>query len=702
MHPTPSRRSRLSRSLASCAAIAILASGIGLTTGAAAHAELPRSGPAAHQIEGPIADPADAADAVSEPTSEEQETPETPEPGETVPPTPGAGDDTSVVPTAPEAPGEPDPSAVTPPAEESVETPAPAPKPSAETPPTSSAPSIRTQEPSGPVTHSAGSIPEVEPNGSTARAQDLPLGTQVNAKFGPSADCDNFSDCDVFRITAPSAGRLTLDLRFASTLGTNAALLVTVTNAAGTVTHKAELSSADYSGAKLRNTFLSVSAGVSYITVKARVKSFGATPVWRNQPYTLVAQVAPALVELEPNSSTSRATPLPLGRTLTGATLTPDCSNNFSDCDFYRVTVPSRTSMTVDFRASCKIGTARPYEVAVLDNAGSTVRSIKLGGPDCAGAPFAVTLPAGNAYIRVAAHADSRGKAISGVPYTLTASMKVTASTPTISGGTSVGSMLTAKPGKWGPGTMKFAYQWKRDGTAIAQATGTTYRLTKSDVGRNITVTVTGSREGVGSASRTSAKKFIPTTFIDVGRGHKFYTEIQWMYDTKRTTGIRTAKGLAYQPKSGVTREAMAAFLFRQEAKKGYTPPKKSPFRDVPTSHKFYTEIAWMYEQGISTGSKTSAGREYRPKSGVSREAMAAFLFRLRAPESTPAPKAAPFADVGTGHKFAREIAWMKSSKLSTGSQIGGRIVYQPGTTVSREAMAAFLYRMDRSVPPKR
>lgn len=122
------------------------------------------------------------------------------------------------------------------------------------------------------------------------------------------------------------------------------------------------------------------------------------------------------------------------------------------------------------------------------------------------------------------------------------------------------------------------------------------------------------------------------------------------------------------------------------------------PFVDVPYSHKFADEIAWMGTSALSTGSAVGGGlREYRPSDRVTREAMAAFLYRMEAPKNFRAPVVSPFADVPVGHKFYREISWMYATGLSTGTrQASGKPKYHPKTHVSREAMAAFLYRLEQ------
>ena len=76
--------------------------------------------------------------------------------------------------------------------------------------------------------------------------------------------------------------------------------------------------------------------------------------------------------------------------------------------------------------------------------------------------------------------------------------------TPSISGGSVVGDTLTATTGTWSP-SPTFQYRWLRDGSPIAGATATTYTLTSSDVGKSVSVRVTGSKSGLVTASNDSS-----------------------------------------------------------------------------------------------------------------------------------------------------------------------------------------------------
>ena len=71
---------------------------------------------------------------------------------------------------------------------------------------------------------------------------------------------------------------------------------------------------------------------------------------------------------------------------------------------------------------------------------------------------------------------------------------------PTITGGSSVGSLLTCARGTWSGGALSYAYQWKLGGVSISGATSSTFASTTAGA-HTCTVTATN---GKGSASATS------------------------------------------------------------------------------------------------------------------------------------------------------------------------------------------------------
>ncbi len=76
---------------------------------------------------------------------------------------------------------------------------------------------------------------------------------------------------------------------------------------------------------------------------------------------------------------------------------------------------------------------------------------------------------------------------------------------PAIEGTPEVGKTLTATPGEWDVADLSYSYQWQRDGADIEGATDETYKPVKADAGATLTVVVTASKEGLSSASATSA-----------------------------------------------------------------------------------------------------------------------------------------------------------------------------------------------------
>jgi hypothetical protein len=188
------------------------------------------------------------------------------------------------------------------------------------------------------------------------------------------------------------------------------------------------------------------------------------------------------------------------------------------------------------------------------------------------------------------------------------------------------------------------------------------------------------------------AKVSAAQTFCDVSPNHPFFDEIEWV------AGEGIASGYAngdFQPLAAVSRQAMAAFLFRLSGSpQSPAPPTTPSFRDVSRSHAFYREVEWLVRRGVTTG---YADDTFRPLNQVTREATAAFLFRLAGSPNMPPPPAAgsTFPDVPRTHPFWRAIEWLVDEGIASGYANG---TFRPGTAVSRQAMAAFLRRYDTNL----
>ena len=200
---------------------------------------------------------------------------------------------------------------------------------------------------------------------------------------------------------------------------------------------------------------------------------------------------------------------------------------------------------------------------------------------------------------------------------------------------------------------------------------------------------VAGDARGI-DAVLTARPRLVFTDIADSA----FETEIQWLADEGISTGYPVAGGAReYRPLGTVTRDAMAAFLYRFAGSPHVDLDESSPFLDVPTSHPFYEEIVWLESTGVTTGWEVAGGREFRPSRPITRDAMAAFLYRFAGSPYWETPAFTRFSDIKPSAPFFHEITWLAEMEISTGWTVGRRTEFRPFANITRDAMAAFLYR---------
>jgi len=195
------------------------------------------------------------------------------------------------------------------------------------------------------------------------------------------------------------------------------------------------------------------------------------------------------------------------------------------------------------------------------------------------------------------------------------------------------------------------------------------------------------------SSTRTVTLTVDPPTcaplgpFTDVPEAQPFCNPILWMANDGITAGFPDG---TFQPGAAVTRQSMAAFLFRT-LNPGSPPPPAcltQPFNDVPKTHPFCSYIKWMADVGVGGG---FADGTFKPAASVTRQAMAAFLYRAEnGLGSPPACTIAPFTDVPADNPFCPQIKWMAEEQIAGGFGDGS---FKPTSAVSRQAMASFLQK---------
>ena len=109
------------------------------------------------------------------------------------------------------------------------------------------------------------------------------------------------------------------------------------------------------------------------------------------------------------------------------------------------------------------------------------------------------------------------------------------------------------------------------------------------------------------------------------------------------------------------------------------------PFTDVTTDHPFYEDIKYVYEKGLMQGVSEDI---FQSATTTTRGMIATILYRM---EGEPAVKnASSFKDVADGMFYSNAVAWAAANGIVNGYADG---IFQPDQTISREQMAAILYR---------
>jgi surface-anchored protein len=233
----------------------------------------------------------------------------------------------------------------------------------------------------------------------------------------------------------------------------------------------------------------------------------------------------------------------------------------------------------------------------------------------------------------------------------------------------------------------------------------TEYEIAPAEAGATYTFTATDELEGCEFVAKLYGEghevvaESAPVTlhvhghhgepFSDVPADHPFAADIDWLADEGISTGYEDG---TFRPAASISREAMAAFLYRFAGSPDGADPfcEVAPFTDVAVTNAFCGEIAWLAGTGITEG---HADGTFRPVDAVSRQAMAAFLYRFDGEPDGADPhcEAAPFGGVPVGHPFCGEISWLTDAGIAEGYPDGD---YLPAAEVSRQAMAAFLHRL--------
>lgn len=209
--------------------------------------------------------------------------------------------------------------------------------------------------------------------------------------------------------------------------------------------------------------------------------------------------------------------------------------------------------------------------------------------------------------------------------------------------------------------------------------------LTPAQIEQTLKSTSTGQLGSLQVAPARAVASVAPEPpFRDVSLSNQFATEITWVKDRGYLKGWPDG---TFRPLTKIDRDAMAAVAYRMKGSPAFTPPRTSPYKDVPTTHQFYKEITWARANGILTGWPDGT---FRPQNDITRDATAAIFYRMAGSPAYTAPATSRFTDMHPGQQFYKEVHWFASRGITTGWPDG---TFRPLDTTNRDAMAAFIYR---------
>lgn len=114
-------------------------------------------------------------------------------------------------------------------------------------------------------------------------------------------------------------------------------------------------------------------------------------------------------------------------------------------------------------------------------------------------------------------------------------------------------------------------------------------------------------------------------------------------------------------------------------------PEVKLLFTDVSTSDWFYDDVAFVYKNGLFSGTDS---RSFSPNASMTRAMLVTVLYRLEG-EPTVTGRSS-FTDVRSGAYYEKSVIWAAANGIVTGTDSTS---FSPDAKVTREQLAAILYR---------
>lgn len=192
----------------------------------------------------------------------------------------------------------------------------------------------------------------------------------------------------------------------------------------------------------------------------------------------------------------------------------------------------------------------------------------------------------------------------------------------------------------------------------------------------------------------TKAEEPWVNPFRDVTESDWFYDDVRFANQNGLFNGVE--KDL-FAPEKSMTRGMLVTVLWRLD---GETAPKTATtFTDVDANAYYADAVAWAAESGVVNG---IGGNKFDPEGNVTREQIAAILFRYAAFKGVDTAARADltaFPDAEKTSAYARDaLSWAVAAELVKGTKEGSTIYLDPQGSATRAQVAAILSRYVQNI----
>ena len=222
-------------------------------------------------------------------------------------------------------------------------------------------------------------------------------------------------------------------------------------------------------------------------------------------------------------------------------------------------------------------------------------------------------------------------------------------------------------------------------------------KQTRSEVIEKLSSTNTGTNTGTPAVPSQRPDSELPRQrFDDVPQNIWFASGVQFAAEQGLFTGVSANEFAPYIP---MTRAMLVTVLWRYA---GSPAGWENPFTDVLNGSWFTQAVAWAAENGIVNG---VGNNKFEPDSNITREQMAAILFRYAAKsgfDTSARGNLDQYPDRGDVSGYAVEpLSWAVAEGLIKGTDNGNGILLDPQGNATRAQVATIIMRFIRTAAGK-